>query len=109
MSYVPHPADEPLVRRPAREDKKGNDQDEKNRSSESTPSGQGSDMPGLRDAPVPELSKGSPGSSSASRNPEDSPRNLRQALHDHQIEPGLTDEEGRRQLEQNIVAQENSP
>ncbi len=59
MSYVPHPANEPLVRRPAREDKKGNDEDEKNRSSDLTPGGQGSDTPGLREAPVPELRAGS--------------------------------------------------
>lgn len=109
MSYAPHPADEPLVRRPAREDKKGSDQDEKNRSSDLTPGGQGSDLPGLREAPAPELDAGSPSRSMAHGNAEEPPRNLRQTLHDYQIEPGLTAEESRRQLEQNIVAQENTP
>lgn len=37
-------------------------------------------------------------------------KNLRQTLHDYQIEPGdAMSDEARRQLEQNIIPQENYP
>lgn len=101
MSHVPHPDQEPLVKRPAREEHLGlDDQAERNRTGSQEPSGQGSNTPGFGtptpDPAAPEL------------NPP--PRNLRQTRHDFEIEPrGPMTDEARRQLEQNIVPHENHP
>ncbi len=58
MSYVPHPQTEPLVRRPEREatGPQLDDEAARNRTSALIPAGQGSNTPGLVDAPAPGLS-----------------------------------------------------
>lgn len=60
MCYVPHPASEPLVRRPERE--RGgpglDDEAARNRTSAAEPSGQGSARPGFVRAPAPGLFPG---------------------------------------------------
>ena len=113
VSHIPHPQNDPLVRRPARErpGERMDDEAERNRTSRSEPGSQGSGTPGLREAPPPELAVDQLHRSEGKTHELETPsQNLRQVLLEAEIESGgpMTDE-ARRQLEQNIVRQDNYP